>query len=113
MYPFLAVALGVWFAYAGPRWRIATLVTLGISIAINLACVCVTMTSPEQYARPLFELILPTFIRGDLPQTLVQIVFGTRGLWQLLPLLAVWVGLGTIVWRQLSPEQGRSMSAPR
>jgi hypothetical protein len=102
VYPFLALALGIWFADAGPRWRATALVVLGISVALSLACVSVTMAVAEEVENPLFEVILPGFIDGNLAQTMVQIVFGTRGLWQLAPLAIIWAVLGTLFWRQVA-----------
>jgi hypothetical protein len=101
VYPFLALALGAWFATAGRRSRIATLILLTVSILINLACVAVSMNAPLQFRRPLFDLILPSFIAGDLRQAVTQIFFKAQGLWQLAPLIAVWLGLGAILFRQI------------
>jgi hypothetical protein len=112
VYPFLALALGTWFATTGRRWRIATLILLTVSILINLACVAVSMTTPAEVPRPLFDLILPSFIAGDLPQAVTQIIFGTQGLWQLVPLIAVWLGLGAILFRQFSAVDHASGPAP-
>jgi hypothetical protein len=71
--------------------RTAILTLLGLSIVISLMCVSVTMTSPEDMANPLRELILPSFLRGDLDQTALHAFFGAHGLWQLIPLLAAWL----------------------
>jgi hypothetical protein len=94
VFPFLALGLGIWYARASSSFRTAILALLALSIVINLMCTSVTMTSPEKMANPLRELILPSFLRGDLDQTVPHAFFGAHGLWQLSPLLAAWLILG-------------------
>jgi hypothetical protein len=105
VYPFLAWALGVWFARVGFGWRAAILGTLGVSVVISLACVSVSGLSPTEFAAPLFDPILPSFLRGDLPQSMIQLVFRTQGLWQLAPAAAILVGLGALLWREMQAER--------
>jgi hypothetical protein len=110
VFPFLALGLGVWYARASAVVRTAILALIALSIIINLMCVSVTMTSPEEMANPLRELILPSFLRGDLDQTVLHAFFGADGLWQLIPLLAAWLILG-LAFLKVAGER-KAMAAP-
>ena len=101
IYPFLTLALGLWYARAARSWRIAILATLGVSMFVSLACVGVETMAPTDIKAPLTDAILPSFFRGDLPQSMVQIVLHRQGLWQLAPIAAVWLGLGYLLRRDL------------
>jgi hypothetical protein len=111
VFPFLALGLGLWYARASVIVRTAILALLALSIIINLMCASVTMTSPEKMGNPLRELILPSFLRGDLDQTVLHAFFGRDGLWQVIPLLAVWLLLGFAFLRTTVSEK-KVMAAP-
>lgn len=104
-FPFLALGLGLWFARAPVIFRAPVLVLLALSIIINLMCASVTMTSPEDMANPLRGLILPSFLRGDLDQTALHAFLGAHGLWQLIPLLAIWLILGAAFLKATAGEK--------
>jgi hypothetical protein len=70
------------------------------------------MTSPEEMANPLRELILPSFLRGDLDQTALHALFGAHGLWQLIPLLAAWLILGFAFLKTTVREKTTAAPAP-
>jgi len=109
-FPFLALALGMFYARVPVIFRTAILTLLGLSIIISLMCASVSMTSPEAMTNPLRELILPSFLRGDLDQTALHAFFGAHGLWQLIPLLAAWLILGIAFLK--TTATGKVMDAP-
>ena len=111
-FPFLALGLGIWFAQAPVVFRTTVLMLLALSTIINLMCVSVTMTSPEEMAEPLRGLILPSFLRGDLDQTVLHAFFGAHGLWQLMPLLAIWLILGVAFLKATAGEKATAAPAP-
>ena len=111
VFPFLALGLGIWYARASVIVRTAILALLALSIIINLMCASVTMTSPEKMGNPLRELILPSFLRGDLDQTVLHAFFGRDGLWQVIPLLAVWLLLG-FAFLKTTVREKKAMAAP-
>ena len=102
---------GIWYARASVIVRTAILALLALSIIINLMCASVTMTSPEKMGNPLRELILPSFLRGDLDQTVLHAFFGRDGLWQVIPLLAVWLLLG-FAFLKTTVREKKAMAAP-
>ncbi len=112
MFPFLALGLGIWYARAPVIFRTAVLASLAVSIIINLMCVSVTMTSPEKMANPLLGLILPSFLRGDLDQTVLHAFFGADGLWQLIPLLLVWLILGAAFLKAAAGQKEATAPPP-
>jgi hypothetical protein len=101
IYPFLALALAVWFAQARPAVRTAIISLLCLSVFISLVCVSVDCCASEYDSSPLFESILPSFYEGELDQSLLYLLSGTRGHAQLIPLLSVWTALGLLLLREL------------
>jgi hypothetical protein len=98
IYPFLAAALGIWLVSATDRVGALVLLVLLCSATISLACVAVTMTSPERVLNPLTQLIGPRFLSGVWRQAIVYKFTGVPG-WQQFPLLVgTWLGLGAIFW---------------
>jgi hypothetical protein len=100
-YPFLALALGVWFAQVRPALRCAVTGLLWLSVFITLACVSVDCCSSERIRSPLFKSILPSFYEGELDQSVLYLLFGTRGHAQLIPLLSAWALLGFLLLREM------------
>ena len=109
-FPFLALGLGMFYARASVFFRTAILALVALSIIINLMCVSVSMTSPKEITNPLRELILPSFFRGDLEQTVLHAFFGAHGLWQLIPLLAAWLILGIAFYKVTASRKADAAS---
>jgi hypothetical protein len=101
IYPFLALALAVWFVQARPAVRSAITSLLCLSVFISLACVSVDCCASEKDSSPLFESILPSFYEGELDQSILYLLSGTRGHAQLIPLLTAWAVLGLLLLREL------------
>jgi len=57
------------------------------------------------------ELILLSFLRGDLDQTVLHAFFGADGLWQVIPLLAVWLLLG-LAFLKTTVREKKAMAPP-
>jgi hypothetical protein len=117
IYPFLGMALALWFAHAGKAWRSIILMALAVSVALNLMVVSVNTIAPDDVAAPMRSIILPEFFAGQLDQSMVRIVTGWQGLSQLLPLFAVWGVLGWLAsrefWRmQTSASHGNVSQQP-
>jgi hypothetical protein len=112
MFPFLALALGLFYAGASQPWRIATLATLGVSILVNLMIVSVDTVASEQFAAPLFQYIIPEFLKGNLKQATATMMLGINGFVALLPLLAVWAVLGWLAWRDLRKDPAAQTKLP-
>ena len=87
-----SIAGAIW-TRAGSRFKTALLALFGLSFIISLICVSVTMASPDSYANPLFDFLIPKFFNGRI-RTIVNLFSNTKlGLWTLLPLLLI-QGLG-------------------
>src|SRR5262249_18344632 len=101
IYPFLALALAVWFAQARPAVRNGITSLLWLSVFISLVCVSVDCCASEYDSSPLFNSILPSFYEGELDQSILYLLSGTRGHVQLIPLLSAWTVLGLLLLREL------------
>jgi hypothetical protein len=101
IYPFLALALAAWFAQARPAVRNAITSLLWLSVCITLVCVSVDCCASEYDSSPLFESIFPSFYEGELDQSVLYLLSGTRGHAQLIPLLSAWTVLGLLLLREL------------
>ncbi len=110
-FPFLALGLGMFYARVSVIIRTAILTLLGLSIVISLMCASVSMASPEEMANPLRELILPSFLRGDLDRAVLHAFVSAHGLWQLIPLLAAWLILGLAFLKATAAESAGAASA--
>jgi hypothetical protein len=69
-----------------------------------------TNSSPE-IANPLFELIVPAFFRGDIEQSILHMALGVQGLWQLIPLLLIWLALGFLLLRIIARENASRVAS--
>jgi hypothetical protein len=96
----MALPLGLAWPYLGVWRRRGTLLLLGLSVLINLACTAVDMSAPEQLANPLTQHVWPNLMRGNLNQVLLFKVLRMPGLAVLVPLLVVWALLGWLLVRE-------------
>jgi hypothetical protein len=115
--PFLGLGLGV----ALMRWRRVVIVLGALSVFLMLATTSVQPEVPEDIGNPLFEYVLPNFLRGEFsvgeqsfadyePQRLdpaepdrwdaflIGEALRLPGLLALLPVLLVWGVLGSRLW---------------
>ncbi len=114
IYPFLALALGVWFCNTGSKARVAIYLMLALSICINLVCVSVNSIAGSQYSTPFTQMILPQFLSGELLQSTFYMLAGKKGLWPLTPLFVTWAVFGFLIWHKIRPElSGRRKSRGR
>jgi hypothetical protein len=103
MIAFLCLPLALQWSRVGPIFRGILLISFMVSVGISLAATSVTMTVWSDYELPLRQVIIPKFVRGDLPSS----VFGAAGwpAWTvMIPLIIIWVISVVIVKRLLREE---------
>ncbi|RKZ72111.1 MAG: hypothetical protein DRQ48_01265 [Gammaproteobacteria bacterium] len=97
MLAFLCLPLAVFWTSSSLKWRIPALGILVLSICTSLICVSVSMMSPDTFQKPLFEYLIPEFIKGNL-QTIFTYI-GIKALVTLVPIFIVWIVGGIyIAW---------------
>jgi len=123
--PFWAIPLmWTWDRCERRAARVALVVLAAWGIACALVAVSTTAQPPESYSRPLFQLLWPAFLDGDLSlnhQSFLEAgahaerlrggslahdafnlgeLIGLRGHLSLVPLWALWLGVVAILWRR-------------
>ncbi len=96
--PLLCLSFAWLWREAGSRGKALLTGLFILSAGLSLICVSVDMASPEHLRWPLFQHIIPGFIRGRLRSPLV--LLGIRGKAALLPLVAAWVTGAFLVRRE-------------
>lgn len=92
----------LWDAASAPMRRLLVL-TASLGAALAIACASVDMAAPSDYRMPLFEYILPRFLKGDVHNALT--LLGGQGhltllalpVILLLPVAALWAAMGKAV----------------
>ncbi len=97
----MTLPLGLAWPYFGIWERRITLAILACSVLVNLAATAVSMTAPEAISDPVTQWIWPNLIEGQLTRTVAFKLTQVPGLFNFLPLLAVWAILGGLIWRTM------------
>jgi hypothetical protein len=97
MLPFLCLLFAPMWVRAGTPLRWATGSLLAVSIVFSLMCVSVDMSGETQgLPDELFDYVFPQFFAGHLIAVAKRMP-GLAGISTLLPLLGVWVVLGSLI----------------
>jgi hypothetical protein len=95
MLAFVCLPIARLWTTAGSRCKTALLALFGLSFIISLICVSVTMASPSNFGNPLFDYLVPNFVKGQV-RTMLNLFFNQQlGLLTLVPLLVI-QGLGVL-----------------
>ena len=93
--PFVCLPIARLWTQADSRINKALFGLFSLSFLISLICVSVTMASPNKYANPLFDFLIPKFLKGRI-RTILNLFSNMHlGLLTLLPLLLI-QGLGIL-----------------
>jgi hypothetical protein len=111
--PFLCVGLAPALDAGGRPGRIGFTLLAGVGVLICLAVLSTNPMPPESVASPVWELALPSFVRGQYSRNTMPLFkasptasfnlgewFGLKSHFSVLPLVIMWVVLGVLWVRQ-------------
>lgn len=114
MLPFLCLILAPLWQRGGSALRGVYGALLAASIAIELMCAAVQMNAPVETVKDeLFDYVFPQFLAGHLT-AVAKRMFALHGMASLLPLLALWLGLISLIAFGLwSSRKSEAVKHPR
>ncbi|MEJ2263557.1 MAG: hypothetical protein P8X95_08925, partial [Anaerolineales bacterium] len=98
MLPFLCLPLGILWTRFHDRFKPVLLGLFFLSFLVSFVSAAVDMASHPQYRYPLFDYLIPGFLKGDILRP--PFVGGLQGHAALIPLFVIWA-LGFLYVRGL------------